>query len=126
MHESHSGAYSGHFAGSKLYNTISRWWWWTGMYVDRCTISYCIRCPDCVTVTGASHQHRPPLRPISIQRPFKKIDVHIMDLSCMECGNKQVIVFQDMFSKWPLVFPIQDQRTEQIARLLCEEVIPYV
>ena len=42
----------------------------------------------------------------------------------MEQGNKPVIVFQDMFSKWPLVFPILNQRTERIARLLYEEVVP--
>ena len=47
-----------------------------------------------------------------------------MDLPCTKSGNKHVVVFQDMFSKWPLVFAVTDQRAECIARLLCEEVVP--
>ena len=122
MRESHGGKYSGHFAGPKLYKTLSQQWWWSGMYSD--ALSYCKRCPECATVTGSSRQHRPPLKPIPIQRPFQKIGVDIMDLPCTEQGNKHVIVFQDMFSKRPLVFLIPNQRAERIARLLCEEVIP--
>ena len=122
MSVSHSGTYSGHFAGAKLYNMLSRWWWWAGMYSD--ILSYCKGCPECATVSGACRQHRPPLRPIPILRPFQKIGVDVMDLPCTERGNKHVVVFQDMFTKWPLVFPVPDQRTERIARLLCEEVVP--
>ena len=48
----------------------------------------------------------------------------IMDLPCTERGNKHVVVFQDMFTKWLLVFPVPDQKAERIAKLLCEEVVP--
>ena len=69
-------------------------------------------------VTGAGRQHRPPLKPIPIQRPFQKIGVDIMDLPYTERGNKHIVVFQDMFTKWPMVFAVPDQRAERIARLL--------
>ena len=29
-----------------------------------------------------------------------------------------------MFTKWPLAFPVPDQKAERIAKLLCEEVVP--
>ena len=29
-----------------------------------------------------------------------------------------------MLTKWPMVFPVPDQKTERLARLLCEEVVP--
>ena len=29
-----------------------------------------------------------------------------------------------MFTKFPLVFPVLDQKSERIVRLLCEEVVP--
>lgn len=103
-------------------NSLSQQWWWSSKYND--VLSYCKPCPECATVTGYSRQHLPPLKPIPIQRPFQKIGVDIMDLPCTEQGNKHMIVFQDMFSKWPPVFPIPDQRAERIARLLCEEVLP--
>ena len=91
------------------------------MYVD--VLSFCKRCPDCAVVTCGGRQHRPPLRPIPVDRPFQKIGVDIMDLPCTERGNKHV-VFQYMLTKWPMVFPVPDQKTERLARLLCEEVVP--
>jgi len=34
------------------------------------------------------------------------------------------VVFQDLFTKWPLVFAVPNQKTTRIARLIAEEVIP--
>ena len=42
----------------------------------------------------------------------------MMDLPKMERGNKHVLVFHDFLSKWPMVFPIPDQKAERIAKLL--------
>ena len=33
-------------------------------------------------------------------------------------------MFQDFFTKWPLVFPTPDQKSLRIARLLAEELVP--
>ena len=55
---------------------------------------------------------------------LQKIGVDVMDLPCTERGNRHIVVFQDIFTKWPMVFAVPDQRTERIARLLCEEIIP--
>ena len=41
-----------------------------------------------------------------------------------EAGNKHVVVFQDFLSKWPLVFPVADQKAIRLACLLVEEVVP--
>ena len=92
------------------------------MHAD--VVTFCKRCPDCAIVTGGSRQHRPPLRPIPGERPFQKIGVDIMDLPCTLRGNRHVVVFQDMLTKWPMVFPVPDQKAERLARLLCEEIVP--
>ena len=42
----------------------------------------------------------------------------------MERGKKYVIVIQDLFTKWPLIFTVLDQKASRIARLLAEEVVP--
>ena len=47
-----------------------------------------------------------------------------MDLPCTDRGNKHAVVFQDMFTKWPVVFPVPDQKAERVTRLRCEEIIP--
>ena len=35
-----------------------------------------------------------------------------------------MLVFQDFLTKWPLVFPMPDQKSQRIAELLVGEVIP--
>ena len=47
-----------------------------------------------------------------------------MELPKTETGNRYVIVLQDFLTKWPLVFPMPDQRTHRVARILVQEVIP--
>lgn len=111
LKESHRGIYSGHFSGNRLYNTLARHWWWPGMYAD--AMAFCKRCPECAAVTGVGHQCRPLLKPIVVQRPFQIIGLDIMDLPCSEQGNKHVVLLQDMFTKWPMVFPVSDQKAEK-------------
>ena len=36
-----------------------------------------------------------------------------------------MVVIQDLFTKWPFVFPVPDQKATRIAHLLAEEVIPW-
>ena len=67
---------------------------------------------------------RPPLHPIPVQRVFQIVGVDILDLPRTEAGNKHVVVFQDFLSKWPLVYPVPDQKAIHLARLLVEEVVP--
>ena len=103
---------------NRLYNALIRTWWWEGMYsyVNR----YCKSCPQCVTVSGAGRTGRPTIRPI----PFQIFGVDVMDLPKTESGNKHVLVFQDFLTKWPLVFPIPDQKTTRISQILVEEIVP--
>ena len=46
-----------------------------------------------------------------------------MELPLTTQGNKYVLVFQDLFIKWPMVYPLPDQKTERIVKMLVEEVI---
>ena len=47
-----------------------------------------------------------------------------MELPITSRGNRYVIAFQDLFTKWLMVFPTPDQKAVWIAQLLVEEVIP--
>ena len=64
-----------------------------------------------------------PLHLIPVQRPFRILGLDIMDLPVTEQGNKHVVVFQDYFTKWPMVFAVPDQKTVRIVELLTKEVI---
>ena len=122
LSEYHGGVYAGHFSGGKLFGAISRSWWWPGMYKD--VIAYCRNCPDCAVVSGNGRKQVPPLHPIPVQRPFQIFGVDIMELPVTNRGNRYVIVFQDFFTKWPLVFPAPDQKAHRIARLVADEILP--
>ena len=50
----------------------------------------------------------------------------IMDLPKTNSGNCHVLVFQDYLTKWPLVFPMPDQKSIRIAQILAEEVVPFI
>ena len=47
-----------------------------------------------------------------------------MELSVTTRGNKYVVVFLDLFTKWPMVYPTSGQKAERTARLLVEEIVP--
>ena len=118
----HSGPFAGHFSGQRTYGAMYPKFWWNGMYTD--VQQYCKSCPQCTTVSGGPRVGRPPLQPIPVQRPFQLVGVDIMDLPITEQGNKHVLVFQDFLSKWPMVFPIPDQKTIRIVDILVKEIVP--
>jgi len=122
MEENHTGPMAGHFSGEKLYRALTRHWWWPGMYTD--VVKYCSNCPQCAIVNGSGRVNKPPLVPIPVQRPFQIIGVDVMDLPVTALGNRLVVVFQDFLTKWPLVFPVPDQKAVRLVKLLTEEVIP--
>ena len=123
IEENHSGPMAGHFSGAKLYKSLVRHWWWPGMYTD--VVNHCASCPQCAIVNSSGRVNRPPLHPIPVQRPFQIIGVDIMDLPLTTSGNRHVVVFQDFFTKWPLAFPVPDQKAFRLVKLLTEDVIPW-
>ena len=123
MEEYHGGNLAGHFSGPRLYKTLARRWWWQHMYRD--AMKHANNCPQCAIVEGTGRKQKPPLTPIPTQHPFQVIGVDIMELPLTTKGNRYLIVFQDLFTKWPMAYPASDQKTERIARLLVEEIIPF-
>ena len=122
MEECHRGTLGSHFSGERLFAVLSRCWWWKGMHRD--AMQFVRNCPECAIVSGGGQVYRPPLHPISVRRPFQIMGVDIMDLPLTQQGNRHVVVFQDYLTKWPLVFPVPDQRAHRLARLLAKEVVP--
>ena len=62
--------------------------------------------------------------PHTCQETLPILGVDIMDLPLTQQGNGHVVVFQDYLRKWPLVFPVPEQRAQRLAKLLTEEVVP--
>ena len=87
-------------------------------------IEFCRSCPQCSIVAGSGKTPKPPLHPIPVDRVFQIIGVDVMELPKTSRGNNFVVVFQDFLTKFPLVFPVPDQKSERLARLLVEQVVP--
>ena len=121
LKSTHGGAYSGHFSGRRLYNTLRTSWWWETMFAD--SEKFAKTCPLCIIATGVGRRFRPMLHPIPVQRPFQVLGIDVMDLPVTKQGNRHVVV-QDLFTKFPLVFPVPDQKAVRIAKLIAEEVVP--
>ena len=119
IEENHSGLKAGHFAGDRLYKALSRHWWWPNMYCD--VSNHWSSCPQCAIVNSSGRVNRPPLHPIPVECVFQIVGVDVMDLPETE---KHMVVFQDFLSKWPLVFPVPDQKAHRLAKLLVE-VVPF-
>ena len=85
----------------------------------------CQNCGECAIVRGTGKRRQPPLHPIPVWRPFQIVGVDMMELPLTRRGNRYIVVFQDFLTKWPLVFPVPDQKAISIARLLTEEVLPF-
>jgi hypothetical protein len=119
----HRGPLAGHFSSHRLFKAISGSWYWEGMYKD--ISKFCRVCPQCLVVSGSGKRCKPPLFPIPVQRPFQIVGVDIMDLPLTDLGNKHVAVFQDYFTKWPLVFAVPDQKSKRLVELLVNEVVPF-
>ena len=122
LQNAHSSRFVGHFSGQRLYSSLLRHWWWRGKFQD--AVDFAKSCPACAVTTGTGRQNRPPLQPIPVSRPFQILGIDVMDLPTTDQGNSHVVVVQDLFTKWPFAFAMPDQKSERIARLLVEEVIP--
>lgn len=59
---------------------------------------------------GTSRKVIPSLKPIPVSRVFQIVGMDIMELPKTSSGNRYVVVFQDFLSKWPMVFPVADQK----------------
>ena len=124
MTEYHSSIMSGHFSGVRLYNTLSKRWCWEGMYAD--CLNHAKSCPQCAVTKGMGRGILPSLKPIPVSRVFQIVGVDIMELPKTQRGNRYVEIFQDFLSKWPMVFPVADQKAITLVRLLVEEVVPFM
>ena len=66
----------------------------------------------------------PPMKSIPVDHPFQIVGIDIMELPLTTNGNKYAIVFQDLFTKWPMVNAAPDQKATRLAKILVNEIVP--
>lgn len=77
----------------------------------------------CAAYKGGGRRTRPPLKSIPVGGPFERVGVDLMEMPLTAQGNRYIIVFLDYLTKWVEAYPLQDQTSETIARVLVDNVI---
>ena len=80
-------------------------------------VNYAKACPECAITNGSGRRMKPPLQPIPVHRPFQLLAIDVMDLPLTEEGNRHIVVIQDLFTKWPFIYVVPDQKVSRIAHL---------
>ena len=83
-------------------------------------------CPQCAVSRGTGRKTIPLLKPIPISQIFQIAGVDIIKLPKIRSRNRCVVVFQDFLSKWPMVYPVADQKASTLVKLLVEEAVPFM
>ncbi len=109
-----------HFSFMKIWHKAKDKYWWPGMFnhiKDFC--ESCIQCQE-----GKGLQKRPPLIPIQSHFPWQIVGVDIMEIhSITKRGNRYVLVFVDLFTKYVVAKAIADVKAETVAKAFYEEII---
>ena len=121
MREANTGGASGHFAAKSQYATLSRLYWWEGMYRDM--LKHCQSCLTCATYRGTGRRYKAPLQPLPVGDPFDRVGVDILEMPLTTRGNRYVIVFAEYLTKWVEAYASPDQTSETIARLLVDCIV---
>ena len=121
MEENHSGPFGGHFATRGLLKTLTQRWWWDGMAGD--IYRFCQSCLTCAAYQGCGRRSKALMQPFPVGAPFERVAVDIMEMLMTLRGNQYVVAFIEYVTKWVEAYPVEDQTSETIARLLIDNVV---
>lgn len=117
-HDSIIGSHLGFF---KTLNKIRQRFYWFGMLRD--VHHYVTSCESC-TRRKSHHEVYGKLKNIPITEPFDTIGMDILGpFKETRHGHKYILVITDYASKWVEAFPLCSIASEDIARIIAEEIL---
>ena len=122
LQQSHDNVTSGHFGISKTLAKVKQRFYWIGYRNDVKT--WCKQCDLCNSRKGPKRREKAPLQIYQVGSPMERIAVDVLGpLPKTRNGNKYLLICMDYFTKWPEVYPIANQETDTIAKVLVEEFV---
>jgi hypothetical protein len=118
----HDDSIAGHLGAEKTLALISRKYYWDGMYRD--VHEYVRSCDSCQQRNTSRHPPGLPIgRPSAATFPFEKIAIDVLGpLPMTSRKNRYCLCVVDIFSRYPIIIPVPNQRTSTIATALTEKV----
>lgn len=119
----HAELFSAHLGYRKTLEKLKVHYYWRNMASD--TYKYCQECLSCAGRKSVVPKERAPLISIPVEAvPFTKVSVDLLNpFPTSESGNKYILVFMDMFTKWPEAFALADMKAETVAKVFVEEIV---
>ena len=118
----HDDSIAGHLGAEKTLALISRKYYWDGMHRD--VHDYVRSCDSCQQRNTSRHHPGLPIgRPSAATFPFEKIAIDVLGpLPVTSRKNRYCLCIIDIFSRYPIIIPVPNQRTSTIATALTEKV----
>lgn len=112
----------GHMALDKTYDSAKTKYYFPKMY--QFINEYVEKCIVCQT--KSAKQTRPLLQETPIPSyPFASIALDMVGpLPQTLSGNKYIVTFIDLYTGWPMAFPVPDKSAENIVHLIINEIFP--
>jgi hypothetical protein len=125
LHEYHDSPSSAHLGEVKTYERLADLYYWKGMAADiKQYVSSCVKCAQRKSPNKQQRLQNIPLLSLPFPaKPFEALGIDVLGpLPRTSTGYKYVLVITDHFTRWPMAFPMRDQKSATIATLLVERV----
>ena len=119
----HDAPSAGHFGVFNTIHRLSKHYWWPGM--SREVHAYVNSCQECAHRNVPPHMRvRAPAVKEDIPRLFERVSVDIQgEFTKSKQGNRWLVTFLDVHSRWIEGFAVSDISAYEIAKLLVTQII---
>ncbi len=107
---------AGHNGRKRVYEAISRRFWWKGMW--KTTRDWVRVCTACCRKFSRPSRHGEP-KSILCSHPFEMVCIDLLGpLPETRSGNKYLLTMLDCFTRWPIIVPIPDTIASTVSQAL--------
>ena len=113
-----------HFGANKTIWQVQQRGYWPGMVGEiRRQVATCLACQQSKL---SPHQHFHPRNHLHAGRPWQTVAIDLCGpLPITECGNTQILVIADHFTRWYDALPLPNGSAEVVAKALDERIFCY-
>ena len=120
--EAHDTPQSGHLGIEKTFARVAMFYFWPGYYRDVC--SYVAQCQECQAHKGSQQAPAGLMTERNIEGPWIVVAADIMGPKPpSRSGNKYVIVFEDLFSRYVELKPLRKADAKSVLKAFDELII---